>query len=622
MKVRNIFFLPVSFAVIVIAAIDIHPATLTVTKIEDTNDGVCNADCSLREAIAVAASGDTVVFSRLFISPRTITLQNGEIDLSTSITIIGPGRDLLSISGNNLTRIFRITGGAVVDISRLTLRDARVTSMDAAGGAIRLISSSLTLSDVKVINNFVRYENPPFVIGYGGGVFCENGSLNVHNSVISGNTALEGAGIATSQGIVNITGTTFTGNIGTAVLSVDADSINITDSTFIQNRAGISFGSNGHGSLSDSVITQNGAGVGIDYDTVATIDRTVITDSNATGVFADVGAGLFNRGVTTVRNSSISHNYASSRGGGIWNTRTLYIIDSAITGNTAQDSGGGVFNAIGTTFITNSTVSGNSATRTSSVGGGVYNFVDGSNTGARIFLANSTVAFNHAGLKGGGIRNDLDGSVSTANTIIAQNFAGFENDLSGIAASAGYNLVGSTLGNSGWTSSDLLNRDPQLVALADNGGNTLTHALLLGSPAKNAGSNDLAVDPQTMLPLKTDQRGFERYFGATVDIGAFESDVPLQSVTIGGRVRTASSRGVPNTRISLDDGFGGLTYAQTNSSGFYHLHNVIAGRTYLISATNKVFVLDSPRIVMIDNAREDIDFTAGLPPDERKGSTP
>jgi hypothetical protein len=61
---------------------------------------------------------------------------------------------------------------------------------------------------------------------------------------------------------------------------------------------------------------------------------------------------------------------------------------------------------------------------------------------------------------------------------------------------------------------DLVNTDPLLGALADNGGPTLTHALLPGSPAIDAG---VAVPGVT-----TDQRGVSRPQGIAPDIGAFE----------------------------------------------------------------------------------------------------
>lgn len=59
------------------AAADIA-ATVTVTKIADTNDGVCDSDCSLREAVSASKNGDTIVFSELFNSPQIILLTNGQ----------------------------------------------------------------------------------------------------------------------------------------------------------------------------------------------------------------------------------------------------------------------------------------------------------------------------------------------------------------------------------------------------------------------------------------------------------------------------------------------------------------------------------------------------------------
>ena len=70
-----------------------------------------------------------------------------------------------------------------------------------------------------------------------------------------------------------------------------------------------------------------------------------------------------------------------------------------------------------------------------------------------------------------------------------------------------------------------MTNNPQLGPLADNGGPTQTHALLVGSPAIDAG------DPSVVFnPAMFDQRGapFVRVFdgdgtgGARIDIGAYE----------------------------------------------------------------------------------------------------
>jgi hypothetical protein len=67
--------------------------------------------------------------------------------------------------------------------------------------------------------------------------------------------------------------------------------------------------------------------------------------------------------------------------------------------------------------------------------------------------------------------------------------------------------------------------DPKLGPLADNGGPTLTMALLPGSPAIDAGNTSLAP--------ATDQRGFSRPAGLAADIGAFEYGSVMSSIAVG-----------------------------------------------------------------------------------------
>lgn len=105
------------------------------------------------------------------------------------------------------------------------------------------------------------------------------------------------------------------------------------------------------------------------------------------------------------------------------------------------------------------------------------------------------------------------------NTILAGNSAvGGAPDLSGKLTISGYNLIGNTQGGSGFAATDLLNVNPHLGALQNNGGPTQTMALLSGSPALNAG------DPNFVGPPLYDQRGpgFARVSGGRLDIGAFE----------------------------------------------------------------------------------------------------
>src|SRR5678815_4569666 len=118
-------FSTLCFALAILCSVySIEGAVYIVTKTADTNDGVCgDADCSLREAIGAAnasAENDIVTFALpLFSSPQTITLSGSELVAAANgaLTILGPGANRLTISGNNASRIFRSMASTTVTLS-------------------------------------------------------------------------------------------------------------------------------------------------------------------------------------------------------------------------------------------------------------------------------------------------------------------------------------------------------------------------------------------------------------------------------------------------------------------------------------------------------------------------
>lgn len=195
--------------------------------------------------------------------------------------------------------------------------------------------------------------------------------------------------------------------------------------------------------------------------------------------------------------------------------------------------------------LNNSTIANNTA-GTGSEGGGIYT------KSGTITLNNSTLSGNSAAV-GGGVYNN-GSTVNSANSIIAKNTAASGGpDFFGIIASQGYNLIGDTTDNSGETANDLINVDPQLGPLQNNGGATLTMALLAGSPAIDAG--DPAFNPTAFTPpLLTDQRGSPRVSNGRVDIGAYEATAAhhpaIDSLTGPQTVECASHQGT-NASISV-----------------------------------------------------------------------
>ena len=102
----------------------VRAGSWTVTKTADTNDGTCDGDCSLREAIVAAGSGDTINFD-YGLSGATITL-GSTITIDKSLTINGGSLGgHIKISGDNSVRIFSINSGLTVELIDIDLIDGR-----------------------------------------------------------------------------------------------------------------------------------------------------------------------------------------------------------------------------------------------------------------------------------------------------------------------------------------------------------------------------------------------------------------------------------------------------------------------------------------------------------------
>jgi hypothetical protein len=265
------------------------------------------------------------------------------------------------------------------------------------------------------------------------------------------------------------------------------------------------------------VANNGGGGVLVEVGSTLTLADSVVSGNRTLG---GGGAGVRNDGNLTINNSTISGNQITmiaNSGGGIFNgsTGVLQVSDSTLSGNIATGDGGGIDNNLGTATFTNSTISGNSAGSGSSNangGGGILNY-------GPMTLLNVTIADNTAGaFFGGGVSNYVSG-LMVKNTIIAGNSAsGGGPDCYGVALnSQGHNLIQDVTAcpATGDTASNITGQDPKLGPLADNGGPTQTQALLVGSPAIDAGSPDCP-------PPATDQRGVSRPQGPACDIGAFE----------------------------------------------------------------------------------------------------
>lgn len=232
-------------------------------------------------------------------------------------------------------------------------------------------------------------------------------------------------------------------------------------------------------------------------------------------------------GNVVMRGVMLREGNVSGDGGAVYNQSTLFLDRVTLTQNKAIQNGGAILNAAtGSLTIKNSTLSANFANLS---GGAMTNL--GTVGLNNVTIANNVADNNQDGLgDGGGLRNSA-GVATLANTLLAgnQDLSPVQRhaDCSGVLASKGHNLVQSVNGCSlqGNSTGNLTGLAPQLAALQDNGGYTPTHALLAGSPAIDAG-NPAAPGSSNTACEATDQRGSLRPIGLACDIGAYESGLP------------------------------------------------------------------------------------------------
>jgi hypothetical protein len=237
--------------------------------------------------------------------------------------------------------------------------------------------------------------------------------------------------------------------------------------------------------------------------------------------------------------------------GGFTTEPNLIITNSELSGNASQSGSGGAIsgNVSLNITISNSTISGNSAFHQ---GGGLYlssqGGIRGGSAHAPLFLQSTTITNNFAG-EGGGLRIFTYRNiypVLIANSVIAGNHASptgttFRTDIYGGEITASYSLIGSTQGvdlteHSSAIGTVLTEIDPMLTPLANNNGQTQTHALQVGSPLIDAGKRHAQPKDDSVPAYAFDQRGngYAREQGANMDIGAFELQPTTNCNNCGG----------------------------------------------------------------------------------------
>jgi len=475
-----------------------------------------NTNLPVGDAAAGSPSATDMIKFAASVNNGTLNLSTGEFFVLESLSVVGPGAELLSINAGGQSRVFSIGSGVPVSLSGLTLTGGAADF----GGAI-WSQGALTLTRSVVSGNVAEY--------YGGGIYANSTTTVLSYCELSDNHAeMGGAIFASDEAELSIADCTITDNTAlTAGGAIHSDSDGGSPTVTIE-RSRIALNSAG----------ELGGGISFMADdpesSMTVVDSTL--QGNATTGDYGFGGAIYTSGPVTISRSTISSNSATIDGGGINNRGTLTLDRATLVGNAAGYGGGAIMTSSSELTVTNSTLADNTATLS---GGGIA--MDPDSSGALVSVTNSTILGNSAGL-GGGIDGGRDNTVTLGNCVIARNTAltdpdvAFWDDTSTLSAETDYNLIGvwdraTPPGmNSLWGTSQTP-LDPGLTVVAGENGLTRHARPQPGSPVLDRGSNALAVDPEGS-PLVSDMLGNPRIEGGTVDLGAVElTNSPELAVT-------------------------------------------------------------------------------------------
>lgn len=564
----------------------------TVTSTADSGAG------SLRNTIAAAGPGDTIVFSSV-LTGRTIYLTSGELFISQNLIIDASAlTNGVIINGGGNARVLEIGAGTVA-INALTVTNGYVVDDSGAGVFLDDTSSSLTASNcVFCGNSGAEFGGAICVYGtltlyncivsgnsadvYGGGIYNNGGAVTLNNCTLSRNSVPEGGGggIESEYGTLALNDCIVSSNLaayfGGGVDDDDDSALAFTNCTFLGNSSGTGGGLSAEtlAILSNCIfsnnISTNEAGGGIINYSTLTLNHCILVGNSA----ADgSGGGLVNGDILTANNCMFSGNTATN-GGAIVNTFNMTLNNCQMDGNSVTNgNGGGIYNyemlVLSNCYLAvNTAVNGN--------GGAIYNDIDEASI---LVLTNTQFNGNTAGGVGGGIANGgiltVNNSSFSANT--ATNGGGIFNGVSMTlnnctlsGNSAGSGNGGAIYGDSAYTSyGDYATNTLVNCTICDN------YALGSGGGIYNDNSSTLALTNTIVASnsAAVDSDVYGVYSGAPnfiggnprlAPLGGYGGPTPTMPPEFGSPVIDAGTDWVTNLWATDERGFPRLAGAHVD----------------------------------------------------------
>jgi hypothetical protein len=412
------------------------PSTLTVLNTADSGPG------SLRDTIAAAKNGDTIVFDPS-LAGQVINLTSGELVINESLDIEGLGGNNLpvTVSGNSSSRAFDITNPS----STVTLANLIIAGSATQGGGIFDAGATVNLAQDNVsgfAQGVAGALGSPGGDALGGAVYQAGGTLSIAQCVFFGG-ALGGAGgtgaaggnalggaIYEASGTLLVTRSIFEGgNLAFGGTGGDGAPGGNALGGNIYNAGGVlaadrCFFLGGGGSGVQGGTGGLGGGAGGDaaggaiYDAAGT--TTTVSQSVFESNFLNGGVGFVPGSGGTIRLDGSSFGGSIYQAGGSLTITNTQLVEDSLgqvgPGESNVSAGGAVYVAGGNVSMANTTIAGCEVGGvSSSLGGGVYQ------AGGSLTVTNCTFEVDSASL--GGAIYQAAGSLTVTNSTFANNGA-------------------------------------------------------------------------------------------------------------------------------------------------------------------------------------------------------